>query len=322
VKARFDTEEKRIQAVITVANDARRDEPMQERVCGPNDNADDIIGQYDMGFVFLAEDLAPDEEDWGTEQAERNDANDAIAAFDDEMNSMDDSRTNWQVKVACIQKIMRVTSRKLKKVIKDSDLLGGEGGAKPVQGFEFSKAGLVASILFKEWYGYDTKSSKRGTLLDESNSNDENKETFYCGVLPTLFFVIRYLQVEKEDHLSFKKLCLINVKQFETSLKRKLKNYGWWSQEEVVRRLKVKDEKSDLYIKEPMSKQICKGVEYRFLRVACLTIKNFLAFDPDTRKKLAAKVWASDQEKKLVRTQFLSSFPAHYTYGPKSMKWD
>lgn len=135
--------------------------------------------------------------------------------------------------------------------------------------FKAVKNGAAAMIIWKQvvgWHGYNSHNQQ---LADFRN---RDPVVYYNFVIPAVMYIVANMQNDESD-LSVQEILTSNVSGWEESLKKKYKKYGWFSQAEV-RRLCLLPPTHEDHVTAVTGAKMCSGVEYNFLRILVLLIKD------------------------------------------------
>ena len=125
-------------------------------------------------------------------------------------------------------------------------------------------------IAYKQALGWNLQVTFHGKLMDLQYSEPE---IYFCFVHPFVRYCVQHLQNEDMD-LEIGEVLNVDIYNWEQALKRKYKDHGWWSQNHISDRLKLPISNPD-HVRDYLDRDICRGVEYRFLRLLVLTVHDF-----------------------------------------------
>ena len=121
------------------------------------------------------------------------------------------------------------------------------------------------------------------------------QEAFWCGAIPTLFKMIQYMSSKSLNaEFTLKFILTYNIKAFNESLKRRFQNYGVWSTSEAERRFLIEGPGA---LDVGDARNMCRGVNLTFLRVAYHVFKDFGCMKASVLEKLQNKVYITQAQR-------------------------
>ena len=229
---------------------------------------------------------------------------------------------NWEIRLDIIEKYSWIAEQLVPTRILNSDKIMGQGGVKPHEHYDYMHRCALALLLDHEYFGYHQMKSQVTTLA-EKEYIQEYRETVICGVKPTLAWIIAYMQATYGGSFEMDEIMNIKINDFKAVIKQRFKKHGWWSQTEAERRIRCDDPDNDAFIDDHGAKNMCRGVELRFVRFCYFSIHNFAFFKNNKdREACSRKVWATDDEKKSLREPMSPVWEAKYAWQNGTMRWN
>lgn len=136
--------------------------------------------------------------------------------------------------------------------------------------FRAVKNGAAAMIIWKQTVGWHSYTNHNNKLSD---FQCRDPALYYNFILPSVTYIVTHMQSHESD-LSVEDILDVNVGEWEDSLKKKYKKYGWYSQREVLRRLNLSPSQPQ-HVTKTTGGSMCRGIEFHFLKVLVLLVRDF-----------------------------------------------
>ena len=216
-----------------------------------------------------------------------------ITVFDYSLARVNNCEQFWRLqKEICIRYFYAIHEH-----IPDQSLCGHNilGHRKHVRkSFSDCKNWIACLLICKCAYGWSLKPTEMDTLW-AMGELPHNRLVHNMFVRPMLF----YLCTEMNPHaaLCYRRILKIDLKRLENNLKSKFREYGAYSMDEALRRMKLDP---NVHPNEAITfrdEAMVSGFEYKFLRILTLIVPDFKHyFNQYTRAPV--RLWLTEAEKR------------------------
>ena len=261
----------------------------------------------------LAERHMPDGPVKNTAIHVRNRAEWCLDHFMDQPSLANPNRRNYEIFQDCFHLYKYVMDERLTEYLNDDGRLHGQNGLKLYEHFDKCYVGFAATIVAKMWFGKH-QAMEAVRCLRQYSRTPANQETFWCGVVPTLYKMSQYMSTKLEPEFGINEILDFPIKAFNESLKQRFMNHGVWSTSEATRLLQ---EEGDNALIEGAARNVCRGVNITFLRVAYHVFKDFgIVHNTRKRRELPDKTHLTIAQRQSIRLNFHRSIPMFFELKP------
>lgn len=231
----------------------------------------------------------------------------AITCFDRQLARVNNTERQFQFQRELFVRYYHIVH----KHIEDPQLAGHDtlGVHKDVKGtFRTTKMWIVALLVSKLAYGWHVKASHMDKLW-AMGELPENKLVHYMFVLPCV--QLACTEMNPHNSLCYRTILNYNLKRLENNIKSKSRQFGWYSQNEAIRRINLDPAVHPNEAITYRDEQMCCGIEYQFARMFSLIIKDF-KWPFNTSTKQPEKLWITPQEKARAYVGYSADVCARY----------
>ncbi len=280
-----------------------------------NVNSNDGVNRafHDIFFAETNDQASMDEAPRRAEDHARNRVNWCMDHFGDLDSTYSPDKKNYQISHDILNQCKYVVDAKISDYLERNDQLHGRDGLKLWEHYDHCYIGFAAALIAKHWFGKDQSMDSVKSLAHYALI-PENHEIFYCGVIPSCYKIIGYMGNDADAEFGLETILCFPIKSFNESLKKRFHNRGVWSIGEATRLL----QNGDLH--DDQAKNVFRGVEVTFLRMAYHVFKNFgVVAKPTKRKELRLKKWITAAEQQSIARPFHPSVRMFFTLPVNTM---
>ena len=229
--------------------------------------------------------------------------------FNDQVSQADDGKQNHQILLDCLHMFKYVVDEVQPQKLELSDRLHGKNGIKLWVHYDDCYIGFAAAITAKFWFGKRQKMNAVRCLKDYLH-DPRNHETFWCGVIPTIYKMMQYMSTTTDFNFTLTDVLEDSVYTFHQTLKRRFRVHGAWSTQEALR---LHDLTGAEALTDEGMKKVCRGVNLTFLRVAYHIFKDFGVITQNQfRRDLPNKIHCTPGERALITQPLHAELPMFF----------